>query len=220
MTFTRGVAPQKLLRVWPAIVIVLLQWISRFGVKAVIPGIEGFGQAMMGSFAFTILLLIWWVFFSRALWKERLGALGLMVAALGTAWLFRHESMWILWLLGYAVPILSLAFVLWAVITRKLPDRVRHATMVATILITCLVWLLFRSSGINGDHVATFGWRWSATVEEKLLAESSNEPANPTAPATTTTTPVPTASPAASASPEPGKDSSANPATPATEKRA
>jgi outer membrane protein assembly factor BamB len=220
MTFTRGVAPQKLLRVWPAIVIVLLQWISRFGVKAVIPGIEGFGQAMMGSFAFTILLLIWWVFFSRALWKERLGALGLMVAALGTAWLFRHESMWILWLLGYAVPILSLAFVLWAVITRKLPDRVRHATMVATILITCLVWLLFRSSGINGDHVATFGWRWSATVEEKLLAESSNEPANPTAPATTTATPVPTASPAASASPEPGKDSSANPATPATEKRA
>jgi outer membrane protein assembly factor BamB len=205
MTITQsGVAPQKLLRVWPAIVIVLLQWISRFGVKAVIPGIEGFGQGMMGSFAFTILLIIWWAFFSRARWKERLGALGLMAAALGVAWLFRHESMWVLWLVGYAVPILSLAFVLWAVITRKMPDRVRHATMVATILITCLVWLCFRTNGINGDHVATFGWRWTASVEEKLLAESSNEPANSTAPATTTAvtaTPTPAASPSASASP-------------------
>ena len=177
MTFTQsGDTPKKLLRVWPAIVLVLLQWISRFGVKAVIPGIDGFGMAMMGSFAFTILLIIWWAFFSRARWKERLGALALMVAALGTTWLLRHESMWVLWLVGYAIPTLSLAFVLWAVITRKMPDRVRHATMVATILIACLGWLLARTNGINGDHVATFGWRFSASPEEKLLAESNGEP--------------------------------------------
>jgi outer membrane protein assembly factor BamB len=209
--------------VWPAIVLVFLQWISRFGVKAVVPGIEGFGQAMMGSFAITILLIIWWVFFSRARWKERFGALGLMVAALGTAWLFGHESMWVLWLVGYAIPILSLAFVLWAVLTRKLPDSVRHATMAATILIVCLGWLLFRSSGINGDHVATFSWRWSPTVEEKLVAESSNEQnvTNPSSPAIATAVPAPAASPSASASPEAGKDSSTNAATPAaTAKRA
>lgn len=218
MTIQTGATPQKLLRVWPAIVIVLLQWISRFGVKAVIPGIEGFGQGMMASFAFTILLIIWWTFFSRARWKERLGALGLMVAALGTAWFFRHESMWILWLLGYAVPILSLAFVLWAVITRRMPDRVRHATMAATILIACLSWLFVRTNGINGDHQATFGWRFSASAEEKLLAESSSEP---TAPATTATPagPTPVASPAASASPEAGKESAASAPAPAATQR-
>ncbi|HEU4796255.1 MAG TPA: hypothetical protein VFT02_11535, partial [Pyrinomonadaceae bacterium] len=109
-----GKTPPTLLRVWPAIIIVLLLWISRFGVKAVIPGIEGFGYGMMGSFALTILLLIWWAVFSRARWKERLGALGLIAAGLGAAWLFRHESMWVVWLVGYAVPVLSLAFVLWA----------------------------------------------------------------------------------------------------------
>lgn len=223
MTITQsGETPRKLLRVWPAIIIVALQWISRFGVKAVIPGIEGFGQAMMGSFAFTILLIIWWAFFSRARWKERIGAFALMTAALGTAWFLRHESMWILWLLGYAIPILSLAFVLWAVLTRRLPDRVRHATMVATILIVCLAWLLVRTNGINGDHVATFGWRWSASAEERLLAHSSNEPA--TAAAATSTAPpapAPAASPSASASPEAGKDSSVNPATqPANQQRA
>lgn len=199
---------------WPAIIIVALQWISRFGVKAVIPGIEGFAQGMMGSFVFTILLIVWWAFFSRARWKERLGALALMIAALGAAWLLRHESMWVVWLVGYAVPVLSLAFVLWAVITRKLPDRVRHATMVATILIVCLGWLFVRTNGIDGDHVATFGWRWTASAEEKLLAEASNEPANSPATTTAPTTPIPTASPMASASPEAGQDSSADPATP------
>src|SRR5687767_4403315 len=102
-TAQSGETPRKLLRVWPAIVLVLLLWISRFGVKALIPGIEGFGQGMMGSFALTVLLIIWWAFFSRTPWKERVGALALIVAALGTAWFFRHESMWILWLLGYAV---------------------------------------------------------------------------------------------------------------------
>ena len=222
MTITQGgETPQKLLRVWPAIVIVLLLWVSRFGVKAVIPGIEGFGQAMMGSFAFTVLLIIWWAFFSRARWKERIGALGLMAAALGAAWLFRHESMWVLWLVGYAVPILSLAFVLWAVITRKMPDRIRHATMAATIVIVCLGWLLARQNGINGDHVATFGWRFSANSEEKLLADGNNAPAETTAPATATAPagPTPVAAPAATASPEPGKEAAA-PAPPATQKQA
>ena len=221
MTFAQsGDSPKKLLRVWPAIVLVLLQWISRFGVKAVVPGIEGFGQAMMGSFAFTILLIIWWVFFSRARWKERFGALGLMVAALGTAWIFRHETMWVLWLVGYAIPILALAFVLWAVLTRKLPDRVRYATMAATILIACLSWLLVRTDGINGDHVATFGWRWKASAEEQLLAQSNNEPANTTPSATTPTTSTPVASPSASASPEAGKDAAANAPSAPTQKRA
>lgn len=180
---TSNTVPQKLLRVWPAIVAVILQWSARFGVKAVIPGIEGFGQGMMASFAFTGVLIIWWAFFSRAKKLERLAALGLIVLSLGLLWLTRHESMWVLWLIGYCVPILSLAFVIWAVATRKLPDRIRHATMVATILISCGVWLFVRQNGINGDHVATFGWRWTKSPEEQLLAQSPAETAAPAAPA-------------------------------------
>ena len=88
------------LRVWPGIVAVVLQWLARFGIKAVIPGIKGFGQGMMVSFVFTIALIVWWAFFSRASRKERFGGLGLIVVALGATWLFRHESMWLPWLLA------------------------------------------------------------------------------------------------------------------------
>ncbi|HKG45920.1 MAG TPA: PQQ-binding-like beta-propeller repeat protein [Pyrinomonadaceae bacterium] len=208
------------LRVWPGVVAVVLQWLARFGIKAVVPGIKGFGRGMMISFIFTFALIVWWTFFSRAPRKERFGALGLMVLALGATWLFKHDSMWVAWLVAYAIPILSLAFVIWAVATRHLPDRVRHATMVATILIACLGWLLVRQNGINGDHQAEFGWRWSASPEERLLAQTSNEPAQSGAPTTApaTTSATPTASPSPSASPEASKNPAAP--APATETRA
>src|SRR6476659_9960276 len=193
--------PANPLRVWLGIVAVALQWLARFGIKALIPGIKGFGRGMMVSFVFTIALIVWWAFFSRASRKERFGALGLIVVTLGATWLFRHVSMWLPWLLAYAIPFLSLAFVIWAVATRRLPDRVRNATMVATILIACGAWLFVRQNGINGDHQAEFGWRWSKSSEERLLAETTNESAQPAAPTTTapaTTAATPTTSPSPS----------------------
>src|SRR5690349_12101791 len=210
--------PRKPLRLWPAIIAVALQWIFRIGVKAVVPGITGFGYAVMGSLAFALVLIVWWAFFSRARWRERLSALALIVAALGLTWLLKHDSMWLPWLFAYAIPILSLAFVVWAVATSRLSNRVRHATMVATILIACFGWLLVRQDGINGDHVATFGWRWRASSEERLLAQTGEEQTS--TPASATATPL---TPATAASPSPSTTPAKQTATttgPATEKRA
>src|SRR5689334_25308023 len=107
--------PAKPLRVWPGIVAVALQWLARFGIKAVIPGIKGFGQGMGVSFVFTIALILWWTFFSRASRTERFGGLGLVVAALGATWLFRDESMWLAGFVAYAVPFLCLSVGMWGV---------------------------------------------------------------------------------------------------------
>jgi outer membrane protein assembly factor BamB len=189
------------LRLWPGIIIVALLFISRFGVKAVIPGIEGFGKGMMGSFGFVIIFLLWWAFFSRAAWLERLSAIGLFAVAIGGTWLLRHESMWILWLVGYAIPWLCLAFIIWAVATRRLPDRVRRLTMVATILLACGVWLFVRQDGIDGDHTASFGWRWTASPEERLLAQTADQPVG-----------APTAAPSVAPA-QPAASPSATPAT-------
>ena len=201
----------KPLRLWPGVVLVVLQWLSRFGVKAVIPGINGFGKAVMSSLACTILLIIWWAFFSRARRIERFGGLALIVAVLGATWALRHDSMWLPWLLAYAIPGLSLAFVIWAVATRNLSNRVRVATMAATVVIACGAWLLVRQNGINGDHNADFGWRWKSSTEERLLAEAKTEPEQvalpPATPVATTTAPV--ASPSPSPSPQASKSPSA-----------
>ncbi len=212
MTTPETLTSRKL-RLWPGIIIVALLFISRFGVKAVIPGIEGFGKGMMGSFGFVIIFLLWWTFFSRAAWLERLSAIGLFAVAIGGTWLLRHESMWILWLVGYAIPWLCLAFITWAVATRRLPDRVRRLTMVATILLACGVWLFVRQDGIDGDHTASFGWRWTASPEERLLAQTADQPvAAPTA-APTVAAAQPAASP--SATPATAAAKEATPAAPA-----
>ena len=179
--------PWKPLRLWPGVVAVVLLWLARFGLKAAIPGFRGFSLGMMWALGAALTVVLWWAFFSRARWSERLVAIVLMGVALVGTWHLRHESMGPLWLVGYAVPGLCLALVAGAAASRRLPDGPRRATMAATILLACGVWTLVRTEGISGDHVAQFGWRWAKSPEERLLAQIGREPtARPSAPAAET----------------------------------
>jgi outer membrane protein assembly factor BamB len=185
MAIAQTVEPtlRKPLRVWPGVVAVVLLWLVRFGLKLVLPGFKGFAYGMMGGLVCALLVLLWWLFFSRAPWSERLGALALMIVALGTAWRFKDPSMNPVWLIGYAVPVLLLAFVAWAVAARRLPSAPRRATMAATLLLAGGAWLLVRTGGIDGDHNSEFAWRWAATPEQRLLDQAGEKPpALPAAP--------------------------------------
>jgi outer membrane protein assembly factor BamB len=163
---------RKTLRLWPGVVAVVLLWLARFGLKAVIPGFAGFQLGMMWAFGGVLAVIVWWTFFSRTPWFERLGIIVLMIVGLFGAWHLKHESMGPLWLIGYAVPGLCLALVAGAAASRRLPDGPRRATMAATILLACGVWTLVRTEGITGDHVAKFTWRWTKTPEEKVMAQA------------------------------------------------
>ena len=177
---------QKPLRLWPGVVIVMLQWLFRFGVPIVVPEATLFGviAGLIGGLA----VVVWWAFFSRAPRSERWGAVVLMIVAPAATSRVIHESIATggmgMQFFIYAVPVLSLAFVVWAVVSRHLPEGPRRATMVATILLACGGWTLLRSAGITGEGAADFAWRWSETPEERLLAEAGDEPtALPSAPA-------------------------------------
>ena len=163
------------LRLWPGVAAVVLLWLGRFGLKLAIPGFDGFKWGMMATFLFSGVLLLWWLFFSRAHWGERIGGLVLLGGTLAATTQLVHESMGPLWLLGYAVPTLFLAFVAWAVLTRDLPDSTRRTAMVGTVLFACGVWLLVRSNGMDGDHNGDFAWRWTETPEQRALASSAGE---------------------------------------------
>ena len=83
----------------------------------------------------------WWLFLSRAPWSERLGPVVLTIVALSATSRIVHESIAkggdgnVVPHVGY--PILSPAFVAWAVPSRSLSDGPRRATMAATILLAC-----------------------------------------------------------------------------------
>jgi outer membrane protein assembly factor BamB len=169
---------QKPLRLWPGVVIVILQWLIRFVLPMVVPAALGIG--VFGGLIGGVLVFVWWLFFSRVPWLDRVVGVVLMIVALVATPFILHESiakggMGMLFLV-YATPVLSLAFVVWATVARRFPDGPRRAAMVATILVACGAWAFFRTAGVTGDFGADFEWRWTATPEERLMAQSGDEP--------------------------------------------
>lgn len=76
----------------------------------------------------------------------------------------------------YAIPVLSLALVAGTMVSRHLSAGLRRASIVATILLACGVFTLLRTGGIKGGG-SELAWRWTKTPEERLLAQTRNEPA-------------------------------------------
>ena len=171
-------APRKPLRLWPGVVAVALQWLLRFVVPIVAP--DAAMVAVLGGIALGLVVLVWWLFFSRAPWVERVGAIVLIVVALVATKRVVHESiaggMMGMLLFVYAIPVLSLAVVAGAAASRRLARGPRRAVLIGAILVACGVFTLIRTAGITGASGSEFHWRWTATPEERLLAQAGNEP--------------------------------------------
>lgn len=172
-----GNTERKPLRLWPGIVIVILQCLLRFVIPEILPGALGLG--MIGGVLLGLAIVIWWAFFSRAPKIERWGAIVLITAALVAASFILHISiatanMGFMYIF-YSIPVMCLAFVIWAVATRNLTDRTRRITMVAVILIASGSWGLLRTNGMDGESHQYFAWRWSKTAEERLLLQTGNK---------------------------------------------
>jgi len=176
--------PQKPLRLWPGVVIAIVLVLVRYGLPLIAPDAELFSFplaliAIFGGMLGTVAIVVWWLFFSRAPWSERLGALVLMIVAVFATRLIIHESirggMMGGLLFVYSVPVLGLALVVWAVATRRLSAGARRASLVAAILLACAPWALLRTAGSLGAG-SEFYWRWTETPEQRLLAQVNDEP--------------------------------------------
>lgn len=172
------VIPRKPVRLWPGVVIVMLQWLVRFGAPIVMPDAIAFG--VFGGILGGLAVLVWWAFFSRAPRADRwVGIVLMIVAMLATSRMLDKSiatGMMGLMFPVYSIPVLSLAFVAWAIFSQRLSDVPRRASMVATILLACGGWTLLRSNGISGDAAADFAWRWSKTHEQRLVAQAGGLP--------------------------------------------
>ncbi len=175
--------PLKPLRLWPGVVIVALQWLGRFGVPVLVPDAVGFG--VMSGLVGGLAVLVWWAFLSRAPRSERWGAVVLVIVAMVATSRIIHESiatgMMGMMFVVYAVPVLSLAFVGGAALSRDFSEAPRRAVLAAAILLGCGVWTLVRTGGFTSELDHDFAWRWARTPEQRLLAQA-DEPAAPAAP--------------------------------------
>jgi outer membrane protein assembly factor BamB len=197
--------PKTSLRLWPGVVIAIVLVLVRYGVPLVAPDAELFSYplvlfAIFGGMLGALAIVIWWLFFSRAPWVERIAAPILMIAAVFGTKLIVHESirggMMGGLLFIYSIPVLGLALVAWAVATQHLSDGVRRTALVVAIMLACTPWTLLRTAGSLGAG-SDFHWRWTPTPEQLLLAQAKDEPAPlpPSTPTPTVTPETPQASP-------------------------
>lgn len=168
------------LRLWPGVVAVVFQWLAWFVLPMVVPEAMLYGL-LAGIFGGGLAVIVWWLFFSRAPWPERVGALVLMPLGVFAASLVVHKSiangMMGMMLPLLSIPILSLALVCWAAASRRLSSGPRRTSMVVAILLACGAFTVVRTGGMTGDGGSDLHWRWTPTPEERLLTLARNEPA-------------------------------------------
>jgi len=178
-------SPRKPWRLWPGVAAALLELLAWFVFPAVSPDLTLYG--ILGGIIGGLIILLWWLFFSRALWSERLGAILLMVVGMFVTSRFVDKSIAnagmgrMLPILS--IPVMSLALVCGVVGARRLSSLARRVSIAAAILLGCSVFTVVRTGGISGSGNSDFHWRWSKTPEERLLAqaaqagEAADEPA-------------------------------------------
>jgi len=174
------------IRLWPGVSLVVLQWLLWLVLPIAVPGALTVGAlaGMVGG----LTILIWWLFFSRAAWPERAGAVALAAGAIFAVSRLAHESI-ATGMMGflpvyYGLPAVSLALVVWAAATRSLAVGPRRAGLVVAMLLAGGVFLLLRTGGVAGGLASDFHWRWTPSAEERLLSGAADQPVvRPPAPA-------------------------------------
>ena len=174
------------LRVWPGVVAAVLLCLLRFVVPIVAPDVALYG--FIGAIVCALIIVVWWLLFSRAPWIERLGALVLMVLGVYLTSRVVHISIRTA-MMGnmlpvYGVFVLPPALAFWAAATRHFSNPARRALLVVTIGLVCGAFTLLRTDGVMGFG-SQLTWRWSKTAEDRLLAQSPNEPFSNPQPAST-----------------------------------
>jgi outer membrane protein assembly factor BamB len=168
-----AIAPRKPIRLWPGLIAAVLLVIVRFIVPFVHP--DGPIIGLLGGVALAAVIILWWLFFSRAPWLERLGAIVVMVVAVAAAYGVVHQSI-SNGLMGrmlpiFSLPLMALGLVAAVAATRRSPSTARRLAIVVGIVLGCGVFALLRTDGVTGDTRAQLHWRWTPTAEERLLAQ-------------------------------------------------
>ena len=158
------------LRWWPALVLLVVMAVLRFGFHLVetqtmlLIQIRIFGPIVVAG-----LIVVWWLFFSRAGLREKLLALiGAMLLGAVAAY-FVHFSLQGMGVIVNLIPMTAAVFALTAVLTSRWSATRRLPTLLAATAVAAFFWDSIQSTGITGALEAQYQWRWEKTAEELYL---------------------------------------------------
>jgi outer membrane protein assembly factor BamB len=165
------------LRIWPAVILLLGMAFTRF----VPPTIEDapimlLMVSVLGPVVLGVLLLIWWLTFSRATTKERIiGFVGALLIA-GVCIASLDETMIGPGIMMVAAPIGTAAFGIGAILLSRWLTFKRTIVVLLMSLCGFGYATLLRSEGMWGHFALDLHWRWEPTAEENMMADRSDAP--------------------------------------------
>lgn len=167
-TETLAPTPPRRVRIWPALIIVSLQWIISTVPGWLAPGtMIQFYSMFLGTLVGPIAVLIWWLLGSRLPWSDRVQGLVACAVLGAVAFFLYHPSFELFGLFFFALPVVTTGWVLWLLVTPMLPWPVRRVGLLVVFLLGWGYFTLVRFEGVYGSMSATLPYRWTADSEDK-----------------------------------------------------
>ena len=166
----------RTLRLWPAWLLVACIVATRYGTSSIDDGPSTLWMIpAFGPFLSSFIILLCWLFASRATGRERLvGFFGMLVAIIMTV-VLAHPTMRGPAATMLTVPMAVVGFVIGATIGNSWLSFRR--TLLALLLgtIGAAYSLTLRSEGMWGDDLSNeYAWRWKKTTEQQLVESASD----------------------------------------------
>jgi outer membrane protein assembly factor BamB len=164
------------LRIWPAVLIIALQWIA---LKAPESWYMGHDNLRMNVFMFApmvvpALFLIWWLFFSRT-WILDRWLLLVVFLAIGMAAVAVYDKTMAMGIMFIVLPVVLTAWVAWLLLTPWMSWSARCAGLAVVFIASWGYFASIRFDGVFGDFQSTTSFRWEPTNEKLFLAERSKK---------------------------------------------
>ena len=168
------------LRIWVPLILLPLMVLARFLPDLVPNGpgmmwaVAAFGPVLVG-----LLVMLWWLFASRARWTERVVGLVALVGLFVVVGLVLDRSMQGPLIIVMMIPMGIAGFAIGLILFSKWLSFHRTIFALGLALLGISVSALLKNDGVWGNFAFGLDWRWNATPEEQFLASRSSQAAAP-----------------------------------------
>jgi outer membrane protein assembly factor BamB len=173
-------ARRNKLRIWPAVILVLLMLGAKLAQALLLtesaPSLPLFMTFVFGPVVCCGVIALWWLFFSRAPWSDRiLGLVGALVLGV-VAFFLSDRSMHGMPFTVYAVPDAVMALTVGLLVLSFWSPRAGTVAALVAGALALGYWDSLRYDGMWGNFKATLHWRWEKTAEDAFLSSLSPKP--------------------------------------------
>jgi outer membrane protein assembly factor BamB len=162
----------KPMRIWPAILLLLAMLLTR-NIRLVVSDLSAMGSMLSAMLptAMAILLMLWWLFFSRVSWRERFIGIAIVLVAGAISVLCADSTMGVFGMIVFLIPYGVGVFATALTIVAQSKPKTRMIVAVIGAVIGFGFSDMIRVDGMTGDFRVAWLWRWELNGEERAQAE-------------------------------------------------